>query len=133
MMIPQLPDSVSEPPFPLCPCWCCLGNYDFFYYTGLCGEVLLPAVTTVLQHPGALLRDGSLRPAALTAQAIRRYQTEVSAKTPARCHFVPSCSNYGLQAVQRFGFVGGVARTIGRLFRCRIDVPWGTLDAVPAR
>jgi putative membrane protein insertion efficiency factor len=71
--------------------------------------------------------------AALAARAIRRYQTEVSAKTAARCHFVPSCSNYGLQAVERFGFLGGILRIIGRLARCRTSVPWGTLDAVAAR
>ena len=48
------------------------------------------------------------------------------------CRFHPSCSAYGLGAVQQFGFVRGGVMTGWRILRCN---PWsrGGIDDVPAR
>jgi putative membrane protein insertion efficiency factor len=48
------------------------------------------------------------------------------------CRFHPSCSAYGLGAVQQYGLVRGGAMTFWRILRCN---PWsrGGIDDVPAR
>lgn len=53
------------------------------------------------------------------------YQKTLSgafASMGARCHFTPSCSEYGRLAVRKYGFLGGTLRTAHRLARCG---PWG--------
>jgi putative membrane protein insertion efficiency factor len=45
------------------------------------------------------------------------------------CRFVPSCSEYALIAVDRFGVWGGLVLTLKRLLRCRL--PHGGYDPVP--
>lgn len=128
----------AEPPFPFCPCWACCGNFDFFYYLGVCKEVLLPSVlylfTTLVAHPLSFFRE--IRsvpggPAVPAVQMVRRYQTEVSAHSPPRCPFTPSCSNYAIGALERFGLWRGARLAVGRLYRCRTNVAWGTPNPVP--
>jgi putative membrane protein insertion efficiency factor len=48
------------------------------------------------------------------------------------CRYHPSCSAYGLGAVQQFGVFRGGAMTVWRILRCN---PWsrGGIDDVPAR
>ncbi len=53
--------------------------------------------------------------------AVRLYQ-KVTAGRPSPCRFVPSCSNYALDALEQHGAVRGGVLTIRRLFRCH---PWG--------
>jgi len=48
-----------------------------------------------------------------------------------RCRFKPSCSNYSVEAVRRYGIGRGLAMTAERLVRCRTSVPFGTADPVP--
>jgi putative membrane protein insertion efficiency factor len=62
---------------------------------------------------------------------IRLYQRGVSPLLPAACRFVPSCSQYAVEAYERHGFFGGSARTVRRLCRCH---PWnpGGFDPVDA-
>ncbi len=50
---------------------------------------------------------------------------------PSPCRFVPSCSQYALEAVERHGAVRGTRFTVARLCRCH---PWGPHgeDPVPA-
>ena len=62
--------------------------------------------------------------------AIRAYR-RVSPRLPTRCRYTPTCSAYGLEAVQRYGTRTGLRLTVGRLLRCRPGVPYGTLDPVP--
>jgi uncharacterized protein len=52
---------------------------------------------------------------------VRLYQ-KVTAWRPSPCRFVPSCSNYALDALERHGAVRGSALTVRRLARCH---PWG--------
>lgn len=49
-----------------------------------------------------------------------------------RCRFYPSCSVYGIEALERHGLVKGLGLTLARLSRCH---PWhpGGVDPVPDR
>jgi putative membrane protein insertion efficiency factor len=62
--------------------------------------------------------------------AIRGYR-RVSPRLPTRCRYTPTCSAYGLEAVQRHGARTGLLLTAARLRRCRPGVAFGTLDPVP--
>jgi putative membrane protein insertion efficiency factor len=72
--------------------------------------------------------------AKLALGAIDAYRATVSralAKTGAvRCRFTPTCSEYGRQAIERYGFPKGFAMATGRILRCN---PWsdGGYDPVP--
>ncbi|MCK4588935.1 MAG: membrane protein insertion efficiency factor YidD [Nanoarchaeota archaeon] len=35
------------------------------------------------------------------------------------CRFYPSCSNYGIMALEKDGFLKGWAKTINRIWRCK--------------
>ena len=61
---------------------------------------------------------------------IRIYQWTVSPLLGPRCRFHPSCSNYALEAIARFGILRGGWLTLKRLGRCH---PWhpGGFDPVP--
>jgi hypothetical protein len=50
-----------------------------------------------------------------------------------QCRYEPTCSEYSVEAVRRFGIRKGLEMTAGRLSSCRADVPLGTHDPVPAR
>ena len=63
--------------------------------------------------------------------AIRGYQRWLSPHLPTRCRQVPSCSNYGLEAVRRYGLVVGSRLTAARIRRCNPSTPRGTHDLVP--
>jgi hypothetical protein len=61
---------------------------------------------------------------------IRVYQLVISPAIPPSCRFVPSCSQYALEAVQRYGAVKGWFLSLRRLAKCH---PWnpGGFDPVP--
>lgn len=58
------------------------------------------------------------------------YRKCISPLTPNRCIYYPSCSNYMLEAITKFGVIKGVFLGTKRLLRC---VPWkdGGFDPVP--
>lgn len=61
---------------------------------------------------------------------IRFYQTAISPLTPPACRYEPTCSNYTLVAVQRFGAVRGSWMGAWRILRCHPFHPGG-YDPVP--
>jgi len=67
----------------------------------------------------------------LAASLIRLYQWTVSPLLGPACRFYPSCSQYALEALLRFGVLRGSALALKRLGRCH---PWhpGGFDPVPA-
>jgi putative membrane protein insertion efficiency factor len=60
---------------------------------------------------------------------IRLYQRTISPALPARCKYHPSCSEYAVQAVRRYGVLRGAVLAGWRLLRCN---PWshGGVDFV---
>ena len=67
--------------------------------------------------------------AALSA-AVRGYQLLVSPLLPPACRFLPTCSEYAAEAIERHGSWRGIILASQRLVRCH---PWGGsgYDPVP--
>ena len=60
---------------------------------------------------------------------VRLYQRAISPALPARCKYHPTCSQYAVDAVRRYGVLRGVVLAAWRLLRCN---PWshGGVDYV---
>lgn len=69
-------------------------------------------------------------PARLAMGAIRAYQRFISPGLPPRCRFTPSCSQYALEAVARYGVLRGTWLGARRLIKCHPFHPGG-FDPVP--
>lgn len=63
---------------------------------------------------------------------IRFYQIAISPLKPPSCRFYPTCSHYGLEAIERFGPIKGGYLTIKRLLKCHPFHPGG-FDYVPEK
>lgn len=63
---------------------------------------------------------------------IRFYRKNISPRTAPCCRFTPTCSQYALTAIERFGAIRGTAMAIWRILRCG---PWcaGGYDPVPEK
>ncbi|ACK71246.1 protein of unknown function DUF37 [Gloeothece citriformis PCC 7424] len=61
---------------------------------------------------------------------IRGYRTFISPLFPPSCRFQPTCSQYGIEAIERFGAIKGAWLTLGRILRCHPFHPGG-YDPVP--
>ena len=61
---------------------------------------------------------------------VRFYQYCISPFTPPSCRFTPTCSQYAVEALRKYGPNKGIWLTIKRLSRCH---PWGGsgYDPVP--
>jgi hypothetical protein len=61
---------------------------------------------------------------------IKGYQRTLSRVLPPSCRFYPSCSEYGVQALQKYGVFKGGWLTVKRIARCHPLNPGG-YDPVP--
>lgn len=68
--------------------------------------------------------------ATVAARLIRAYQRWLSPCLPPLCRFQPTCSQYTLEAIQRYGFLKGCWLGTRRLLRCNPLFPGGH-DPVP--
>ncbi len=61
---------------------------------------------------------------------VRFYQLCLSSLFPHECRFTPTCSQYALEALRKYGPLKGLWLTVKRLSRCH---PWGGsgYDPVP--
>jgi len=61
---------------------------------------------------------------------IRFYQYVISPITPASCRYIPTCSQYAVEAIQKYGPIKGGWMALKRILRCN---PWGGhgFDPVP--
>jgi uncharacterized protein len=76
-------------------------------------------------------RRGLQRLSVLVLQVlIRVYQLLLSPLLPPSCRYLPSCSDYAVEAIGRHGAIVGVGLAARRLVRCH---PWGSsgYDPVP--
>lgn len=63
---------------------------------------------------------------------IKLYRLTLSKILPRCCRFYPSCSEYGMTAIRRFGAVKGGYLTFWRVFRCN-PFSHGGYDPVPEK
>ena len=76
-------------------------------------------------------RDGSGIAAKLMIWAIRIYQKYLSPlKVRTHCIYVPTCSQYALEAIQRYGALKGAWLACRRIARCH-PFAEGGYDPVP--
>lgn len=66
----------------------------------------------------------------LAAGLIRVYQLALRPLLPPACRFVPSCSEYALEALHRHGLARGLWLAARRILRCHPFHPGG-FDPVP--
>lgn len=62
---------------------------------------------------------------------VKLYQ-KIPGKFHNNCRFTPTCSNYAIEALEKYGTIKGIFLTLKRLSRC---TPWGGsgYDPVPER
>lgn len=63
---------------------------------------------------------------------IKKYQQLISAHTMPVCKYIPTCSQYAIEAIQRFGVFKGSALAIWRILRCN-PFSLGGYDPVPQK
>lgn len=89
----------------------------------------LAELTHLAAHLPAGLVHRRPNPAArLATAAIRWYQRHLSPRRPARCRYAPSCSRYGLAAIERYGLLTGATFAVARIRRCTPAIPPNTPD-----
>jgi len=61
---------------------------------------------------------------------VKFYQSAISPHTPAACRFQPTCSQYSIEALKKYGALKGGWLSLKRIFKCH---PWGPhgYDPVP--
>lgn len=68
----------------------------------------------------------------LIIKVIRFYQKKISPLSGPQCRYYPTCSQYALEAVERFGVIKGSFLSVLRLLRCNPLFPGG-YDPVPEK
>ena len=68
----------------------------------------------------------------LIIRLIKFYQKNISSQKPPRCRFFPTCSQYAVEAIEKFGTFKGSILTIYRLLRCT-PLSNGGYDPVPEK
>ncbi len=61
---------------------------------------------------------------------IRFYQKYISPMKWTKCPYIPSCSQYGLEAIEKYGAFKGSLLAIWRILRCN-PFSKGGIDPVP--
>lgn len=56
---------------------------------------------------------------------IRCYQKYISPLKPPTCRFVPTCSEYAIVAIEKYGVVRGCYLAVRRILRCHPFHPGG--------
>jgi putative membrane protein insertion efficiency factor len=66
----------------------------------------------------------------LIINIIKIYQRFISPFFPSSCKFSPSCSRYGIEAINKYGAIRGSFLTVKRVLKCN---PWnnGGYDPIP--
>jgi putative membrane protein insertion efficiency factor len=61
------------------------------------------------------------------------YRKRISPLTPPVCRFIPTCSEYALEALEKYGAAKGLLLTVKRLIRCHPfhRSEYQTFDPVP--
>lgn len=62
---------------------------------------------------------------------IRFYQKYISPGLPPRCRFIPTCSHYAVEAIEKYGAVKGGWLALKRFLRCHPFYKGDFYDPVP--
>ena len=54
----------------------------------------------------------------LLIKLIKFYRKNISSKTPARCRYIPTCSQYAIDAIEKYGVIKGGIMSLWRILRC---------------
>jgi hypothetical protein len=73
-------------------------------------------VSSVNKFFASIIAFDSLQKTALNL--IHHYQVNLSSKINTKCLFEPSCSNYALDAIQKYGLLKGASKSLFRLLKC---------------
>ena len=67
--------------------------------------------------------------AKISCNLIKQYQ-KIPGPWHQMCRYTPTCSNYAIEAISKYGFIKGWFLAIKRIIRCN---PWGSYgyDPVP--
>ncbi len=57
----------------------------------------------------------------IVVKLLRLWQIAVSPLYPPSCRYYPTCSEYSVMAVEKYGVLRGCLKTVWRLLRCN---PW---------
>lgn len=92
-------------------------------------------MTVSVRGPASVARSGgrvSTPVARAVIYLINLYRHMVSPLRPATCRFIPTCSQYAVQALTEYGLIRGGWLAVARLARCG---PWhrGGWDPIPER
>ena len=64
---------------------------------------------------------------------IRFYRSAISPRKPAMCKYIPTCSQYGLEAIERFGAFKGGLLTLWRILALQPLEPGRLLTRSPRK
>ena len=64
-------------------------------------------------------------------RAIRFYQKHISPGLPPRCRFIPTCSQYAVEAITKYGAAKGSWLALKRFLRCHPFDKGDMYDPVP--
>ena len=106
-------------------------GYDFVF----CGPGKTPFVkcdAVKRAMTKQLKRGGSFQMKRPLIWFIRFYQRAISPLSKPCCKYYPTCSNYGLQAIERFGALKGGLLALWRILRCN-PFSKGGYDPVPEK
>lgn len=62
---------------------------------------------------------------------IRFYQRHISSNTPPSCRFTPTCSQYAIEAITKYGALKGGYLALRRILRCHPFYKGDPYDPVP--
>lgn len=62
---------------------------------------------------------------------IRLYRSQISPGIAPRCRYIPTCSQYALEAVEKYGALKGGWLALRRICRCHPFSKRGPYDPVP--
>jgi len=63
---------------------------------------------------------------------IKAYQVFISPLSAGKCRYIPTCSNYAIEAIERHGVMKGVYLSVARVLRCN-PFNAGGYDPVPEK
>lgn len=61
-------------------------------------------------------KKGVLRP--FLVGSIKFYQKSISPMFPPSCIYTPTCSQYAIEAIQKYGILKGGSKAVRRVLRC---------------